>query len=133
MKRIAIALVAMLVGALVLLAAEKYSQATFPVQSHDFGTIKEDGGPVTCTFEVLNTGNQPLLILDAVASCGCTKPEFPTKPIKPGKKAKIKVTYSPLGRPGAFRKTVKVKTNGREVRTTLVIQGTVQPAHKPQK
>ena len=132
MKRIAIALVAVLVGVLALCAADKYSQATVPVQSHDVGTIKEDGGPVSCTFEVVNTGNQPLIILDAVASCGCTKPEFSTKPIKPGKKAKIKVTYSPLGRPGAFRKTVKVKTNGREVRTTLVIQGTVQPARRKQ-
>ena len=44
-----------------------------------------------------------------------------------GKKAKIKVTYSPIGRPGAFRKSVKVKTNGREQRTTLTIEGTVQP------
>lgn len=127
MKRIAIVLVVLLTGVLSALSADKYAQATFPVQLHDFGTIKEDGGPVSCTFEVINTGNTPLLILDALASCGCTRPEFPTKPIKPGKKAKIKVTYSPLGRPGAFRKTVKVKTNGREQRTSLVITGTVQP------
>ena len=130
MKRISIVLVVLVTSVLAVLAAEKYAQATFPVQNHDFGTIKEEGGPVSCTFEVINTGNQPLLIIDAVASCGGTRPEFPTKPIKPGKKAKIKVTYSPLGRPGAFRKTVKVKTNGREQRSTLVIQGTVQPARK---
>ncbi len=133
MKRIAIALVVAFVGMLAVMAADEYAQATFPVQSHDFGTIKEDGGPVSCTFEVINTGNKPLLILDALASCGCTKPEFPTKPIKPGKKAKIKVTYSPIGRPGAFRKSVKVKTNGREQRTTLTIEGTVQPVRVKNK
>ena len=130
MKRIALTIVVMLLGVLAILAAEHYAQATFPVQQHDFGTIKENGGPVSTTFEVINTGNKPLLILDALASCGCTRPEFPTKPIKPGKKAKIKVTYSPLGRPGAFRKMVKVKTIGREQRTTLIIAGTVVPASK---
>ena len=126
-KRIMISLLVMLTSVLAIVA-DDYAQATFPVQSHDFGTIKEDGGPVTCTFEFVNTGNKPLIIVDALASCGCTRPEFPTKPIKPGKKGKIKVTYSPIGRPGAFRKQVKVKTNGREGRTTLIIEGTVIPA-----
>ena len=54
----------------------------------------------------------------------------PTKPIKPGKKGKVKVTYSPLGRPGAFRKTVKVRTNASNQRVNLIIEGTVQPAKK---
>ncbi|MBO4871470.1 MAG: DUF1573 domain-containing protein [Muribaculaceae bacterium] len=129
MKRIVLLLVLYIVS-LMAINAEDYAQATFPVQKHDFGTIKEQGGPVTCTFEFINTGNKPLLILDAVASCGCTRPEFPTKPIKPGKKGKIKVIYSPIGRPGAFRKTVKVVTNGREARTSLTIEGTVVPQTK---
>ena len=107
---------------------EGYAQATFPEKTHDFGTIKENGGPVSTTFEFVNTGNKPLLILDAAASCGCTRPEFTTKPVKPGKKGKVKVTYSPLGRPGGFRKTVRVKTNGRERSTVLVIEGTAMPA-----
>ena len=112
---------------LVAAYAEDYAQATFPVQNHDFGVINDGGGPVSCTFEVVNTGNKPLLIIDAFASCGCTRPEFPTKPIKPGKKGKIKVTYSPIGRPGAFKKTVKIKTNGKERMTVLRIEGTVIP------
>ncbi|MBQ1725013.1 MAG: DUF1573 domain-containing protein, partial [Muribaculaceae bacterium] len=58
---------------------------------------------------------------------GCTRPEFSPKPIKPGKKGKVKVTYSPVGRPGGFRKSVKIKTNGRERVTTLYITGTVTP------
>lgn len=130
MKRIALTLIVMMLGVLAMTAAEKYAQATFPVQQHDFGTIKEDGGPVSTTFEVINTGNKPLLILDVLASCGCTRPEFPTKPIKPGKKAKIKVTFSPLGRAGAFRKTVKVRTNGRELNNTLYIEGTIVPGKR---
>ena len=127
MKRYLLLIVAMIAMTTALVADEGYAQASFVTKTHDFGVIKETGGPVTCEFEFTNTGRKPLIVIDATASCGCTRPEFTTKPIKPGKKGKIKVTYNPLGRPGAFRKTVKVTTNGRERRTTLVITGTATP------
>ena len=126
-KRFFMALFAVSLVALSALADDKQAEATFTVKSHDFGTIQEAKGPVSCTFEFTNTGNKPLLIIDATASCGCTRPEYPSKPIKPGKKGKIMVTYSPIGRPGAFKKTVKVKTNGKERTITLHIEGTVIP------
>ena len=126
-KRFFLALFAISLVALSAVAEDKQAEAKFEVKSHDFGTIKEADGPVSCTFEFTNTGDKPLLIIDAMASCGCTRPEFPAKPIKPGKKGKIKVTYSPIGRPGAFKKTVKVKTNGKERTISLQIEGTVIP------
>lgn len=129
MKRLLLSAIVCFVGIMGMVAQEA-AQATFKNRSHDFGVIKEDGGPVSHTFEFVNTGDKPLIIVEATASCGCTRPEYTTKPIKPGKKGKIKVTYSPLGRPGAFRKTVKVKTNGKESRTTLIIEGTATPAKK---
>lgn len=126
-KRFFIAFFTMCMVATALWADDKYAEAKFTVKSHDFGTIKEANGPVSCNFEFTNTGDKPLLIIDATASCGCTRPEYPSKPIKPGKKGKIKVTFSPIGRPGAFRKTVKIKTNGKERTTVLRIEGTVVP------
>ncbi|MBR5169448.1 MAG: DUF1573 domain-containing protein [Muribaculaceae bacterium] len=126
-KRFFIAVFAVCLMAISAVADEGCAKATFETKTFDFGNIKEANGPVTCTFEFTNTGDKPLLIIDATASCGCTRPEFPTKPIKPGKKGKIKVTFSPIGRPGAFKKTIKVKTNGKERTTTLRIQGTVIP------
>ena len=126
-KRLFITLFTMCMVAISALADGKLAEATFATKTHDFGTIKEANGPVTCTFEFTNSGDKPLLIIDATASCGCTRPEYPSKPIKPGKKGTIKVTYSPIGRPGAFKKTVKVKTNGSERTTTLRIEGTVIP------
>ena len=126
-KRFIIALFAVCLVTIGAVADDSFARATFEVKSHDFGTIKEAKGPVSCIFEFTNTGDKPLLIIDATASCGCTRPEYPTKPIKPGKKGKIKVTYSPIGRPGAFKKTVKIKTNGKERTTTLRIEGTVIP------
>lgn len=126
-KRLFITFFTIFMVAGIAMADDKYAEATFDVKSHDFGTIQEAKGPVSCIFEFTNTGDKPLLIIDATASCGCTRPEFPTKPIKPGKKGKIKVTYSPIGRPGAFKKSIKVKTNGKERSTTLRIEGTVIP------
>ena len=70
-------------------------------------------------------GDEPLIIVSATASCGCTRPEYPTKPIKPGKKGKIKVTFSPIGRPGPFRKEIRVKTNARNKVVRLHIEGSV--------
>lgn len=102
----------------------------FKESSYDFGTIREEGGPVSHTFEFVNTGDAPLLILNASASCGCTRPDYPRNPVKPGKSDKIKVTYNPKGRPGEFTKTVTVRTNikGKDKKVTLKIKGNVTPA-----
>ena len=112
------------------LYAEDYAEATFAKKEYDFGFIEEDGGKVQCEFEFTNTGNKPLIIVEAAASCGCTKPEYPKRPIEPGKTGKIKVTYNPAGRPGGFKKDVKIRTNGAEKRTTLYIIGSAAPQPK---
>ena len=98
---------------------------------HDFGTVNENGGPVSTEFRFTNTGDAPLLIINATASCGCTRPEFPKKPIAPGKSDKIKVTYLPQGRPGEFNKTITVKSNAKKKgKVTLKINGYVNPSGK---
>jgi hypothetical protein len=112
------------------LAVMAQPQATFKETTYDFGTIKEVDGPVKHTFEIKNTGDKPLIIIDAVASCGCTRPSYTAKPIKPGKKGKVEVTFSPAGRAGTFRKTVKVKTNCPEKVSSLIITGSIIPRSK---
>lgn len=129
MKRFLLALVTVMLCGMGAMAAGS-AQATFREKLYDFGYIKEDKGSVSHYFEFVNTGDSPLIITRVTASCGCTRPEFPTKPIKPGKKAKIKVTFSPVGRSGSFTKQIKVFTTGSEKRTVLVITGTVVPANK---
>lgn len=94
----------------------------------DFGTVKENGGPVSHEFTVTNTGKAPLVIISATAACGCTKPSFSVEPIRPGKSGKIKVTYLPKGRPGEFAKNVKIRTNAPSAKKiTVKITGTVVP------
>lgn len=95
--------------------------------TYNFGTILEANGTVSHEFIVTNTGDQPLVIISASSSCGCTVPKIPKQPIKPGEKATIKVTYNPAGRPGEFEKSIKVKSNASNSRTILKIIGTVMP------
>lgn len=101
----------------------------FTEKEYDFGTLPEKKGYVSHEFEFINTGDAPLLILSASASCGCTRPEYPKHPVKPGKSAKLKVTYNPAGRPGEFTKTITVRTNikGKGKKVTLKIRGNVIP------
>lgn len=99
----------------------------FEVKSFDFGMISEKGGPVTHEFGFVNSGDANLVIYDAKAECGCTTPVYPKEAIAPGKTGKIKVTFNPAGRPGAFTKTVTVKTNGSPSKVSLKISGTVKP------
>jgi len=100
------------------------AKITFSQTTHDFGTIQEKDGDVTVEFPFSNTGDAPLLVLRAASSCGCTVPEYPKKPLRPGETGVIKVTYHAKGRPGPFQKSVYVydNTNGK---TMLVISGNV--------
>jgi len=81
---------------------------TFDKTEHDYGTISENGGLANHTFTITNTGSDALTIRQVVASCGCTKPDWTTNPIDPGKSGEIKVSYDPNGRPGLFQKTITV-------------------------
>lgn len=107
--------------------ADKKAKVNFSEYRYDFGNVKEKGGLVSHEFVFTNNGDGNLLIIDATATCGCTKPEYPKNPIAPGKKGKIKVTYNPLGRPGPIDRTVTVKTNGSPKKVRLKIVGNVIP------
>lgn len=102
------------------------SKVKFEVETHDFGTIKESDGDVTYSFKFVNEGDSPLLITRAQASCGCTSPDYPRKPLKTGESGEIKVTYHAKGRPGPFDKSVYVYTNSKsQEKVMLTITGNV--------
>jgi len=99
-------------------------------KEHDFGTFKEEAGRQTYDFVITNTGNQPLIIQNVVASCGCTTPEWTKQPIPAGGKGKVTAIYDPKDRPGAFNKTLTVYTNTQPETSVLVIKGEVTPHEK---
>ena len=97
---------------------------------HDFGTFKEEAGRQTFAFNVMNTGNAPLVIQNIVASCGCTTPEWTRSPIPAGGQGTITAIYDPADRPGKFDKTLSVYTNSKPEVVILVIKGEVIPHEK---
>lgn len=129
MKRLSAILLILLASVSALLADGK---AKFEVLTHDFGTIKESDGDVTYSFKFVNEGDSPLLITRAQASCGCTSPEYPKKPLRPGENGEIKVTYHAKGRPGPFDKSVYVYTNSKSLeKVMLTITGNVVSTSGP--
>lgn len=80
--------------------------------------------PREAEFTLTNSGNVPLLITYARASCGCTDLEYSEAPVLPGKSTKVKVTYDATGI-GDFLKTITVVTNADDQPTTLQITGKV--------
>jgi len=99
--------------------------AGWPSTVCDFGAFSEDSGPQTARFELINTGDAPLSIVSARATCGCTTPVYPRESVAPGDTAIVEVTYDPAGRPGRFAKKVYIETTGEPARTTLTVRGTV--------
>ena len=103
------------------------AEIKFDKTSHDFGIFTESNSKVTCTFTFTNTGNMLLVIHQAIASCGCTVPEYPKEPIKPGESGKIVVTYNGEGRfPGHFRKSITIRSNAKQEIVRLYIEGDMQ-------
>ncbi|MGL5228070.1 MAG: DUF1573 domain-containing protein [Bacteroidales bacterium] len=113
-----------------LMAQQKTAVIQFDQVSHDFGKFSEDKKNVTYEFKFKNTGNAPLVISRVTASCGCTTPEWTKEPVAPGKTGYVKATYNPVGRPGAFNKSITVFTNTPEKNVRLTIKGIVQPVKK---
>ena len=107
--------------------AQNPAEIKFDKVVHDFGKFKEQDAVQSCTFTFTNVGEQPLVINQAIASCGCTVPSYPKEPIQPGKKGEIKVTYNGTGKPfGHFKKSITVRTNGKEELTRLYIKGEME-------
>ena len=114
----------MLTCGLTVALAQKPAEIKFDKLTHDFGTFSEKNPVVTCVFTYTNVGEEPLIINQAIASCGCTVPEYTKTPVKPGEKGEIKVTYNGTGKfPGHFKKSITVRTNGAVEMTRLYIEG----------
>lgn len=88
-----------------LFAAIQFTESEF-----SFGDATQ-GQVLTHTFTFTNTGKNSLLIQNAVASCGCTVPQWPKEAIAPGDTGKIMVEFNSKNMVGQVKKTVTVTAN----------------------
>lgn len=113
---------------IVALIASAEPELKWIKKSHNFGIFKEEDGLTYCTFKAVNIGNEPAVVIDAKANCGCTKPTYPREPIAPGDTLVVNVAYNPASRPGKFNKHVKITSNAKNKTDVLSVRGTVLAA-----
>lgn len=122
MKKIFILL--MMLASLVAYAQQEQPEIKFDKTVHNFGTFSEKTPVQTAVFAFTNIGKAPLIINQAIASCGCTIPSYTKEPIMPGEKGTVKVTYNGKGKfPGHFKKSITIRTNGKVEMVRLYIEG----------
>jgi hypothetical protein len=92
-------------------------------REHNFGEIKQ-GVPVTALFTFTNTSDQPLLIKEVKAPCGCTVASYTRELIAPGAQGQVISTYNAAS-PGVFYKTIRVLVNTQADEVVLRLKGTV--------
>jgi hypothetical protein len=106
------------------------AKISFNEMEHNYGTIQK-GGDGACEFKFTNTGNEPLILSNVKASCGCTVPIWPKEPVMPGKSQTIQVKYN-TNNVGGFNKTITVTSNAVDnPRLVLKIKGTVEAPANP--
>lgn len=132
MKKFLLATIMMVIG-MVAFASQESGGADikFDKTSHNFGTFSEDNPKVSCTFKFTNTGDKLLVIHQAIASCGCTVPQYSKEPIKSGESGEIVVNYDGTGKfPGHFKKSITIRTNAKKEIVRLYIEGDMTPRTK---
>ena len=109
----------------VAMAQQKKADAVvkFAETKHEFGKIKQ-GTPVTYDFVFANSGNAPVVIETATASCGCTTPSWPKSPVMKSKKDKVSAGFNAASS-GPFEKSIQVKVAGYDLPIELKISGEV--------
>lgn len=120
--------------AMFVFVAVSYAQkgtVKFTKETHDFGKV-EQGKPVTYVFTFKNTGTDPVIISDAQASCGCTKPSWTKEPVMPGKTGSVSATYNAAAM-GGFNKSVTVTSNAETPTVVLYLKGEVVSKEEAEK
>lgn len=129
MKKFLIMSLMLIMSVCFAMGQDKQASIKFDKITYNFGKFSEKQPVQKCVFTFVNAGTAPLVINQAVASCGCTVPSYTKTPVMPGEKGEIKVTYNGRGAfPGHFKKTITVRSNGVTELTRLYIEGVMEEA-----
>lgn len=101
------------------------TKMVIPEDKFNFGKIKE-GEKVRHAFKFKNLGENPLMISDAIVSCGCTVPSFSKDPILPGGEGEIQVEFNSAGRKGHQQKNVLIVSNADREKISVSFEAEVE-------
>lgn len=89
----------------------------------DLGTFKQ--AQCDTIFHIKNVGNEKLMILDVIASCGCTVVDYDKRPVLPNDSLPLRVRYV-VEKKGYFNKTINIYCNSDASPLQLKITGNAQ-------
>jgi hypothetical protein len=96
----------------------------FESTEHDFGDIPHKSPKIEHRFAFTNDGTAPLVITKALTSCSCVKVDYGKRPIPPGGRGEIVVTYEVNKKEsGVFYKVIEIYANIPEKRANLIVKG----------
>lgn len=98
----------------------------------NYGYIKQ-GKVIDHVFKYTNVSNVPVNILNAEASCGCTRPTYSFMPIEPGATGEIGVRFDSNGKLGKMESSVTVLTDANPAKHHLYLVGTITDPPKKEK
>jgi len=110
--------------------AQLAEEITFSEKQYDFGTVKEEAGPIIHEFKFINNSDKAIKILNVKASCGCTTPAWTREAVEPGASGFVQAQYNPKNRPGQFNKSLTITTDYSDLPIRLYIKGNVIPKPK---
>lgn len=111
---------------------KKLAKITFDSVVHRLPDVIE-GDNFKHEFVFENTGEVPLSIKEAKASCGCTTPTFMFLDIAPGEKSKISIDYFSVNKFGPQEAEVEIKANTWPSTTKLTMLFNVLPRENEEK
>lgn len=103
-----------------------FAKIDFSKRVHDFGTINE-GDKVKTSFSFTNSSSTDLLITQVYGSCGCTVPDYPREPVKPGEKSHINISFDSHGKSGVQDMNITIISNTHTGIENLGIKAIVIP------
>ena len=93
----------------------------------DLGTILQEDGLQSVTFEYTLSQGAAFAIEEILADCGCTTMKFSKDSIAIGQSGKVLVDFDPSSAFGFFSKLVLVKGNKGQVQDSLYLEGIAVP------
>ena len=119
MKKFLMVALLMFIG-ITMASAQNQAEIKFDQITINVGTFPESAPVKKAVYTFTNVGQ-------VVASCGCTVPKYDKRPIAPGQKGSVEITYNGQGKfPGHFKKSITIKSNAKTEMTRLYIEGVME-------
>jgi hypothetical protein len=103
------------------------SKLVWKVNRIDLGTILQEQGLQSVTFDYTLSQGGPFAIQEILTDCGCTTTKFSKDSIALGQSGKVLIDFDPSSSFGFFSKLVLVKGNKGQVQDSLYVEGIAVP------